>query len=130
MKTTQTILLTGLIMIGLACGYSKPATTPAQAGTMPAISSLSPSSQNAGSPAFLLTVDGANFSNTAAINFGTAQVTTTPVSSTRVKAMIPASAIVNAGTVAVTVTNPGTAGGIYGGGTLPATSAAMNFTVM
>jgi len=29
----------------------------------------------------------------------------------------------------VTVTNPGTAGGIYGGGTQPETSVAMDFTV-
>jgi hypothetical protein len=33
------------------------------------------------------------------------------------------------GTVPVTVTNPGTPGGIYGGGTSPATSSPMNFTV-
>jgi hypothetical protein len=31
--------------------------------------------------------------------------------------------------VGATVTNPGTPGGLYGGGTLPETSAPMNFTI-
>jgi hypothetical protein len=43
--------------------------------------------------------------------------------------MVPATAVAAAGTVHVTVTNPGTAGGIYGGGTQPETSVAMDFTV-
>jgi len=130
MKTTQLILLTGLMTMGLACGYSKPATMPAQPGAMPAISSLSPSSQNSGGSGFLLTVDGANFGARAVINFnGMAQVTM-HLSSTRLTATIPASATMNAGTVSVTVTNPGTPGGIYGGGTQAETSASMNFTIM
>ncbi len=41
MKTVQRVLLAGLLAIGLACGYSKH-TTPPQAGTMPAITQLSP----------------------------------------------------------------------------------------
>jgi hypothetical protein len=44
-------------------------------------------------------------------------------------ATIPASAVSASGTVPVTVTNPGTPGGQYGGGTTAVTSAPMNFTI-
>jgi hypothetical protein len=44
-------------------------------------------------------------------------------------ATIPASAVMTTATVPVTVTNPGTPGGIYGGGTAAASSAPMNFTI-
>jgi|ERR1039458_6402437 hypothetical protein len=130
MKTTlTTVLLTVLTAFTLACGYSSKATTPAQPGTMPTIVTLSPPNTTHGDPAFVLTVTGTNFSGTAVINFnGTAQ-TTNPVSATQLTATIPAADIANAGTAPVTITNPGTAGGIYGGGTLPETSAAMTFTI-
>jgi hypothetical protein len=42
---------------------------------------------------------------------------------------IPSSSIMTAGMVPVTVTNPGTQGGPYGGGTQAETSTAMNFTI-
>ena len=127
MKTVQIVALAGLLAIGLACGYSK-STMPPQGGTMPAIVTLSPSSMNAGA-AFTLTVNGSNFLSNAAVNFNGAPQTTTHVSANQLIAKIPGSADMNSGTVPVTVTNPGTAGGLYGGGTLPETSAPMNFTI-
>jgi hypothetical protein len=86
---------------------------------------------NSGGPAFVLTVNGTNFASNAAINWnGTAQTTTSVVLGTQLTATIPASDITTAGTTAaVTVTNPGTAGGQYGGGTLPETSNKMTFTI-
>ena len=63
------------------------------------------------------------------MNFNGAAQATTHVSANQLTAQIPASADMNSGTVPVTVTNPGTAGGLYGGGTLPETSAPMNFTI-
>jgi hypothetical protein len=127
MKTMQIVLLAGLLAIGPACGYSKH-TTPPQAGTMPAITQLSPNNANAGA-AFTLTVNGSNFASNAAVNFNGAAQTTTHVSANQLTAAIPGSADMNSGTVPVTVTNPGTPGGLYGGGTLPETSAPMNFTI-
>jgi IPT/TIG domain len=127
MKTVQIVALAGLLAIGLACGYSK-STMPPQVGTTPAIVQLSPSSMNAGA-AFTLTVNGSNFLSNAAVNFNGAPQTTTHVSATQLTAKIPGSADMNSGMVPVTVTNPGTAGGLYGGGTLPETSAPMNFTI-
>jgi IPT/TIG domain len=95
---------------------------------MPTITQFSPASATHGGGAFTLEVDGSNFSAAAVVNFN-GVVQTTWVSATKVEAMIPASAIMNSGTVPVTVTNPGTPGGIYGGGTQPATSSPMDFTI-
>jgi hypothetical protein len=126
MKLAPVLLLT---VIAIGCGYSSKSTTPQQPGTMPAITQLNPASTSAMGPAFLLTVEGANFNSNAVINFGGAAQTTTFDNAGQVKATIAATAITTAGTVKVTVTNPGTPGGIYGGGTAAATSAAMDFTV-
>src|SRR5260370_13956016 len=118
MKNVKTIMLAGLLVAGLGCGYSSHSTTPMVAGTTPTVSALAPNSTAAGSASFVLTVNGTNFnSNPAAtINWnGTAQ-TTTHVSANQLTAQIPASDVATAGTAAVTVTNPGTPGGIYGGG--------------
>jgi len=127
MKTVEIVAFAGLLALGLACGYSK-STMPPQAGTMPAIAQLSPSSMNAGA-AFTLTVNGSNFLANAAENFNGAAQATTHVSASQLTATIPGSADMNSGMVPVTVTNPGTAGGLYGGGTQPETSAPMNFTI-
>lgn len=128
MKTQQIVALAGLLAIGLGCGYSNHATMPAQAGTMPAIIQLSPNSTNKGA-AFTLTVNGSNFASGAAVNFNGAAQATTHVTANQLTAAISGSADMNSGTVPVTVTNPGTPGGQYGGGTLPETSAPMNFTI-
>jgi hypothetical protein len=130
MRTVKTVILAGLLAVGLACGYSKPTTTTSPAaGTMPSISTLAPNSMTAGSPSFVLTVNGTNFNSNAAVNWnGTAQ-TTSRVSANQLTATIPAASITTAGTVTVTVTNPGTSGGIYGGGTSAESSNSMTFTI-
>jgi hypothetical protein len=129
MRIAKTVFLAGLLTLGLACGYSKPANTPAQAGTVPAITILNPTGQAAGGGAFSFEVDGSGFASNAVINFHGVAETTTFMSAGKLTAMIPAAAITNSGTVPVTVTNPGTAGGLYGGGTLPETSNSMSFTI-
>jgi len=138
MKTLSTItivkttLLVALLAFSLACGYSSQ-TTPPVAGTVPAISQLAPDSATSGGAAFMLTVNGSNFSTKAVVNWnGTAQTAnTTYVSGSQLTVAIPASAITTAGTVQVTVTNPATQGtGIYGsGGTLAETSSVVDFTI-
>jgi hypothetical protein len=118
-----------LIGLTVACGYSSKTTAPV-AGVMPAITQLAPTSTNAGA-AFVLTVNGSNFSSNAVVNFNGAGQTTTFVSASQLTASIPAMAVSAAGTAAVSVTNPAKPGtGMYGsGGTMPETSAPMNFTV-
>jgi hypothetical protein len=125
MKLLAVLLLTTL---AVGCGYSH-TTTPIQPGTMPIIAGLVPSSANHGGVAFTFEVDGSQFHSDAVINFNGAAQTTTFVSSAKLTTMISSTAIANAGTVPVTVTNPGKPGGIYGGGTKAATSTAMNFTI-
>lgn len=128
MKLFTTASLVTLICLTLACGYSHK-TTPPGNGTMPTIAQLSPNSATHGGAAFMLTVNGSNFNTNATVNWnGTAQ-TTTYVSSGQLTMSVPASAIMSAGSVQVTVTNPGTPGGQYGGGTLAETSGPMTFTI-
>lgn len=126
MKLTLTLLLA---LMAVGCGYSSKPTTPATPGTTPTITSLKPPNANAGAAAFTLQVFGTKFNGNATVNFGTTVINPTFVNSTELDAIVPATAVATAATVHVTVTNPGTPGGLYGGGTQPATSAAMDFTV-
>jgi hypothetical protein len=131
MKIAGTILLTTLLALGLACGYSSSShtVTPPSAGTMPNIAALSPPSTTAGTTGVILTVNGTNFNIDATINWAGTALTTTHVSGAQVMATVPDADVSTAGTASVTVTNPGTPGGLYGGGTSPETSNAMTFTV-
>lgn len=118
---SKAVFLLIIVSFGLGCGYSKPNST------MPAIAQLNPGSVTAGSAAFQLEVDGTSFVSGAVVNFNGVAEPTTFVSSTKVEASIPASAVAGPATVTVTVTNPGS-GGIYGNmGAV--TTAPMNFMV-
>jgi hypothetical protein len=130
MKIAKAVFLGALLALGLACGYSSKPTTPPTVGTKPTIAALAPDSMTHGMPAFVLTVNGTNFNSNATIYWnGTAETPTSYVSASQLTATIPATDIATAGTAAVTVTNPGTAGGQYGGGTSAETSATMTFTI-
>ena len=78
---------------------------------VPGLTSLSPSSKTVGAAGFTLTVNGSNFVNGATVSWNNSARVTTFVSSVRVTAQIPATDLVNAGTVPVIVTNPGPGGG-------------------
>ena len=129
MRIAKTVLLVGLLAVGLACGYSSHKTTPPAAGTMPTISALSPNSTAHGNTGVVLTVNGSNFNSNATINWNGTALTTKFVSASQLMATIPSADTMTAGTASVTVTNPGTPGGIYGGGTSAETSAPMTFTI-
>lgn len=130
-RTLATQLLTALITFTVACGYSSKATTPAQPGAMPTIAELIPAGINSGGPAFIMTVNGSNFSSTATINWNGVAQPSMHVSANQLTATIPGSDIATPTTVSITVTNPGTTGtGAYGsGGTTAETSSPMTFTV-
>lgn len=117
---TKTLSLIVLLAAGIGCGYSNPKTA------MPAISQLNPSSAAAGGAQFQLEVDGSNFATGAVINFNGVAESTTVMNSRTLVTMIPASAIMAAATVPVTVTNPAS-NGMYG--MAPVTSSPMNFTI-
>jgi len=126
-KITTLVILTAL---ALGCGYSSKATPPT-AGSVPTISQLSPASMKAGSAAFMLTVNGTNFSGKAIVNWNNSAQSTTVISTNQLTVAVPASAIAASGTVAITVTNPATPGtGMYGsGGTTAETSSPVSFTI-
>jgi trimeric autotransporter adhesin len=128
MKIAKTAVLAGLLVVGVACGYSAKSTPPV-AGTTPTVTQLAPSSMTAGSPSFVLTVNGTNFASNAVVNWNGAAQSTMHVSASQLTATIPAASVATAATVSITVTNPGMSGGIYGGGTSAATSNSMTFTV-
>jgi hypothetical protein len=96
---------------------------------MPNITALMPSNVNAGTTGNSLMVTGARFNGNATINWNGAALTTVFVSGSQLTANIPDANVATKGSAAVTVTNPGTAGGLYGGGTSPETSNGMTFTI-
>jgi hypothetical protein len=96
---------------------------------MPNISALIPDSTNQGSAGIVLTVNGTSFNSNATIYWNGAALTTTFVSAGQLMATLPNADVATAGTASITVTNPGTAGGIYGGGTSAETSNSMTFTI-
>jgi hypothetical protein len=93
----------------------------AASNPVPAITSLSPVSVNAGVPAFTLTVNGTGFVSGSVVNWNGAGRTTTFVSATQLQASITASDVLLALTAQVTVVNPAPGGG---------TSANSPFTII
>ena len=69
------------------------------------LTSINPSSADAGGPAFTITLTGAGFLNGATATFGATSLSTTFVSSTSLTANVPASLIATGGSVPVTVVN-------------------------
>ncbi|MFT3796204.1 beta strand repeat-containing protein [Flavobacterium sp.] len=74
--------------------------------TLPSLASLSPSSKVAGTGAFTLTVNGANFvSGTSVVRWNGSNRATTFVSATQLTAAITAADITSSGTASITVAN-------------------------
>jgi uncharacterized delta-60 repeat protein len=86
----------------------------------PTVTSISPASATAGGAAFTLTVNGSGFITSSVVNWNGSTRPTTFSSSHQLTAAISAEDIATAGTIRVTVTNPGPGGG---------TSAPKTFTV-
>lgn len=127
MKTVYTIVLGTLLAATLACGYSSK-NYGSGASSMPAISQLNPGSATVGEATFMLTVNGSNFASRAVVNWNANAQATTYVNGGQLAIQVPASAVASAATVQITVTNPATSNGMYGGS--PAqTSAAVAFSI-
>jgi hypothetical protein len=77
----------------------------------PEISSLDPSSVNAGSVGFPLTVNGSSFVDGAVVSWNGSPRPTTFVNNSKLTAQISAADVASAGTATVTVTNPAPGGG-------------------
>ncbi len=130
MKVISTFFLLVLTaFFASSCGYKSPGTTAPTAGVTPAISALVPASTTHGAPNFTLTINGSNFSSSASATWNGTSFTTTFVTANQVTIAVPASAVTDAGTAMIVVTNPAVSGGIYGGGTLAESSNSMTFTI-
>jgi IPT/TIG domain len=106
MKHIPVLLFTALLafgtLFGASCGSSYNSMASTAAGA-PTISELSPNDTNAGGAAFVLTVNGSNFSASSVVYFSGTPETTTYVSASQVMGSIPAAAIANSGMMAVYV---------------------------
>ena len=87
---------------------------------VPVLGSLAPASVEAGSPSFVLIVNGRDFVDGSEVLWNGQPRPTTFVSATQLTAVIPAVDVVGAGTVQVVVSSPAPGGG---------TSDALEFTV-
>jgi IPT/TIG domain-containing protein len=83
-------------------------TTGLASAATPVILSLDPPSAIAGTSSFTLTVNGANFAGGAVVRVSGSSQSTTFVSPSKLTATILSTFIANAGTLQITVTNPGT----------------------
>jgi 6-phosphogluconolactonase (cycloisomerase 2 family) len=127
MRTIATaMLMSAIIGLGIyGCGYTPTNTTTSgnnpnpTLNPTPAINTILPSGSGGGF-AITITVTGTNFVAGSMVSFGGATLATTFINSTQLTAAIPAAALVSAGIVAVTVTNPPPGGG---------TSSAVNYTI-
>jgi uncharacterized protein (TIGR03437 family) len=77
----------------------------------PTLTSVNPTSANAGGAEFTLTVTGTNFINGSVVRWNGNTRTTVFVNSTSLSVQIPASDIASAGTAQITVFNPAPGGG-------------------
>ena len=126
-------VLSLVVLIAGCGGYSSPSQPAPQPAIVPVLDAIIPNTATAGAASFTLTVNGSKFNDNAVVNWNGAQRTTTNVTAQQLTAAIAAADVATAGTVKVTVTNPGsnTPGGPYGGGanTPSATSNTMDFTI-
>jgi len=126
-NAVKTAFIAVLAALTLACGYSS---KNYGTGSMPAIQQLNPNSATAGDPAFTLTVNGSNFATQAVVNWNGKAQATTYGGGGQLTIEVPASAVANATTVQISVTNPATSsGGMYGRGTPAQTSNPVNFMI-
>jgi hypothetical protein len=79
---------------------------------VPSITGISPNFVQAGATDFILTVNGAGFNSTSAVNLGTTALTTTYVNANQLTATVPAAQFANYGWAAITVSNPSPGGGV------------------
>jgi hypothetical protein len=86
--------------------YDKGAASVPKPPEAPTVSALTPNTIVSGDPDFTLTVDGANFVDSAVVSFDAADQETVFVSSTQLSATVLAASVAVAKTVGVNVRNP------------------------
>jgi uncharacterized protein (TIGR03437 family) len=97
---------------------------------VPTLTEVSPSMISASGPPFTLTVKGTNFVNNSTIRWNNLNRTTTFVSATELRALIPESDIFSSGTANVTVFSPVPGGGTTAPLTVSITNPIPKLTVL
>ena len=101
------IAICGLMLLMMAAASAPSARAGAGGAPFPFVQAISPVSVAPGSNSFTLTVTGANFVPTSAVFWGSSQLATTYVSSTKLTATVSAAMIETSGTGWITVVTPG-----------------------
>jgi len=102
--------------------------------SIPTITSLSPTTVRAGSPAFVLTITGTGFTPASTVKVDANVLTPTYVSPTELDLTVPSSAVATGGPVSVKVANPSPGGGLSAAaflnvdGSAPTTTATASGT--
>jgi hypothetical protein len=113
-----------LTMVALGCGYTRPSNSMG-GGAAPAITQLMPNMTTMPGQAFMLTVNGSNFTSGSVIYWGMTPKTTTPVTAGQLTAQIASTDTACSMTPCTVQVYVRTTGGVYGGGvnsnTLPFT---------
>jgi hypothetical protein len=90
---------------------------------VPSLSSVTPNSVQAGSAATSITVSGSSFVTLSSVEWNGFALATNYVSSTSLTAQVPASYLLNTGSVTITVVNPAPGGGSSNGTSFTITAA-------
>jgi hypothetical protein len=126
---TEAVALAAISVLALAfasCGGGGGSSSPPpqNQNPVPVLSSISPSSANAGDAGFTLTVNGSSFVSTSKVRWGGADRSTTFVSSAELHAEISAADVASGATINVTVFNPAPGGGTSSPQTFTTTNPA------
>jgi hypothetical protein len=103
----------------LAFGCAKHSVEPTSDNPVPAITSLAPTSVEAGGSAFTLTVNGSGFISGSVVSWNGEAMATTYVNASEVTVMVAATSISTTGAASITVSNPSPGGGISNAAALP-----------
>ena len=118
--TVVALLILPALFLLVACGSSSTGDNH-PSGTVPYVSSTSPTSVSAGASGLTLTVVGFNFLSGAVVRWNDSSLATTYVSATQLTATVPANRIAASAYVTIRVVNPGS-----GGMSLPITFTVNN----
>ena len=103
MKYTFAIFLAALALLTLGCGYGSKYNSGMMGGMMPNVNQLIPASVAAGAPSFMLTVNGAGFTNSAVVYWAGMPQRTQFVTANQLVATIPAGQVASPTVVQVYV---------------------------
>ena len=102
------LAISGLMLLMMAAASAPSAIAGAGGAPVPFVQAISPVSAAPGGNSFTLTVTGANFVPASAVFWGSSQLATTYVSSTKLTATVSAAMIETSGTGWITVVTPST----------------------